>query len=91
MKMRTLLKRVPCRSGVAGTVRDRPDARQLVGRITLSDRKKFQENALRAADLAPIPAGREGRESIADHTGVCAQPLHSGLHYGTGLCRRWYS
>src|SRR5215472_927977 len=59
--MRTLLKRVPCRSGLAGTVRDRPDARQPVGRITLSDRKKFQENALRAADR------RGDRRGSVDH------------------------
>jgi hypothetical protein len=38
----------PCRSELAGTVRDRPDARQLTDGITLSDRA-ILENARRAA------------------------------------------
>jgi hypothetical protein len=37
--MRTPPKRAPYRSREAGTVRDRPEIRQLSGRITMSDRE----------------------------------------------------
>ena len=48
MERHTPSKRVPVHSRLAGTVRDRPDARQLTGRITLIE--KFQENARQAAN-----------------------------------------
>src|SRR5215813_3554766 len=43
--MRTPPKRAPYRSGLAGTVRDRPETRQFAGHITMSDRAVRGERA----------------------------------------------
>ncbi len=54
-------KRAPYRSGLAGTVRDRPDTGQLTDRITLSDREALGERArTRSARPSCRLAGRPG-------------------------------
>jgi len=56
--MRTPPQRAPCRSRLAGTVRDRPDTRQLTDRITRSDRQVL-ENArtTNGGAKAPVMSG----------------------------------
>ncbi len=56
--MRTPPKRAPYRSGLAGTVRDRSETRQVADHITMSDREVRGERA--RSRLIARPSGPDG-------------------------------